>query len=109
MIAIRTQLHCKDESKDKSKEVDVDFKLFFPKEQENTESSRDVHVYIIGGPTGYESISLKNLKKVVETEKNWCACAGTRGSWNKMVIPARSCKHMLVLVESALADMGLEL
>ncbi len=45
---------------------------------------------LINGVTGYESFyidsDLNNVKRMCE--KGWCACAGTKGSWDKLVVPA---------------------
>lgn len=45
---------------------------------------------LINGVTGYESFyidsDLRNVKQMCE--RGWRACAGTKGSWDRLVIPA---------------------
>lgn len=51
---------------------------------------------LINGVTGYESFyidsDLRNVKRMCE--KGWCACAGTKGSWDRLVIPADEMKKV---------------
>lgn len=42
-----------------------------------------------GGVTGYEGVEFR-LDIIERTSRTgWCACAGTKGRWDKLVIPAR--------------------
>ncbi len=51
---------------------------------------------LINGVTGYESFyidsDLRNVKQMCE--RGWCACAGTNGSWDRLVIPAEEMKKV---------------
>lgn len=49
------------------------------------ESLKSYWLYISPGVTGYESAEVALLLK---HKGDWCACAGTPGSWDKLVIPA---------------------
>jgi hypothetical protein len=42
------------------------------------------YVWMIGGPTGYESLPAT----AGPFEKDWCACVGTRGRWAECIVPA---------------------
>ncbi len=44
------------------------------------------------GVTGYESASVDNLLN--EPGQGWCACAGTKGSWDKLVVPKQELERL---------------
>lgn len=48
---------------------------------------------IIGGSTGYESISHEDMKKCKE---GWCACAGTKGRWDHLFVPQDQLEFILM-------------
>jgi|LGVF01.2.fsa_nt_gb hypothetical protein len=64
---------------------------------------------LFGGPTGYESFTLKpldipglekwNTDKDEIMSRNWVACAGTKGTWDKLVIPASEMAKIVWEVE----------
>lgn len=63
--------------------------------------------YLIGGPTGYESFRLTSKGTDIKgmCEKGWMACAGTPGTWDKLVIPGKEMKkaipkHWIELINS---------
>lgn len=64
------------------KEIEIDYKII---ETENGKIFR-----LIGGVTGYESFysesKYTNLNKICES--GWCACAETKGKYDKLFIPA---------------------
>ena len=53
-------------------------------------------LYIIkGGVTGYESFCIEcfdDFQKMID--KGWTACAGTKGSWDRLFIPGKSMKEV---------------
>lgn len=51
---------------------------------------------LVNGPTGYESFyidSLNHLENVCDN--GWTACAGTKGVWDRLYIPAEEMKKAL--------------
>jgi hypothetical protein len=42
------------------------------------------YVWMIGGPTGYESLPAT----AGPFDKPWCACVGTPGRWMECIVPA---------------------
>lgn len=53
--------------------------------------------YLIGGPTGYESFSIGSRYTDLNGMclKGWCACAGTPGTWDRLVISAEEMKKAI--------------
>jgi hypothetical protein len=54
-------------------------------------------LYLIGGSTGYESISKDDLKRAISQNRGWIACMGAKDAswetgfkagWDKLVVPA---------------------
>jgi len=43
-----------------------------------------------GAVTGYESMLVKNVYKVANDNTGWHACAGTKGRWDTLFLPATS-------------------
>lgn len=43
---------------------------------------------VVGGVTGYESMQIDNLKDRING--GWSACAGTKGRWDTLFLPAES-------------------
>ena len=57
------------------------------------ELRRGEWLYLIGGPTGYESFSLASYL-ANDTGLDWCACAGF-SDWNRCVVKAASLRAAL--------------
>lgn len=45
------------------------------------------------GVTGYESASVASILSDI-LPGSWCACAGTEGSWDKLVVPASEMERL---------------
>lgn len=71
------------------KEVELEYEI--------TQEDGYETLQLFGGPTGYESFTTRQLdlpglerfnytKEEIMTHA-WVACAGTKGSWDKLVIP----------------------
>lgn len=54
--------------------------------------------HLIGGPTGYESFYIdSNFDHLEEIcISGWCACMGTPGEWDKLVIPGMEMERVLL-------------
>jgi len=65
----------------KVQDVEVTLKVEYYK------SLNKFYINIVDGVTGYEGASLSALK---EQSGTWSACAGTRGRWDRLVIPETS-------------------
>lgn len=50
-------------------------------------SLNHLSLYLVGGPTGYESCSLEDAYRILEMKKGWHACAGTSKRWDALFIP----------------------
>jgi hypothetical protein len=51
----------------------------------------DFVIYITeGGETGYESFYYKPQNAIYQCLHGWPACAGTKGSWRQLIVPAES-------------------
>lgn len=52
---------------------------------------------LFGGPTGYESVFLKDILPDVKigTKTGWEACWGTKGRWDKLFIPMSELRRVL--------------
>lgn len=79
--------------------VELEYEIIeqFGESQEGILTKNERRIFrLIGGVTGYESFyidsDLRNVKRMCE--KGWCACAGTKGSWDKLVIPAEEMKKV---------------
>lgn len=48
---------------------------------------RDGNIYLVGGPTGYESIPRANLDATIVCD-GWLACLGTPGRFDRCFVPA---------------------
>lgn len=60
------------------------------------------YLYLEGGPTGYESMPVASIATMLHNGHGWCACMGTEGRWDRMVIQAAEFKRaaMIFLVET---------
>jgi hypothetical protein len=71
------------------KEIEIGYKII---DSENGEIFE-----LIGGVTGYESFYIKSkytpLNKICGF--GWCACAGTKGKYDKLFIPAEEMRNAL--------------
>jgi hypothetical protein len=73
--------------------------------QPQLEDSPDLfHVYLVGGPTGYEAFCIpRNPERRIAQRTSmmihgWCACGGTKNTWDKMVVPAESCTEIFRMI-----------
>src|SRR5205809_8102004 len=48
--------------------------------------------HLTGGPTGYESFQLTAESVYHIAKRGWLACAGTKGSWDRLFITAEQMK-----------------
>lgn len=46
-----------------------------------------VWIQLDGGPTGYESFQATEANIRAMQTKNWIACMGTRGRWDRLMVP----------------------
>ncbi len=46
-----------------------------------------------GGVTGFESFRVADTEELAET--GWCACAGTKGRWDNLEIPAEEMRKLV--------------
>lgn len=51
-----------------------------------------------GGPTGYESISMEDLRECVNKKSSWTACDGAPYVWDRLVIPKEELAALLEIV-----------
>ncbi len=45
------------------------------------------YAIVRGGVTGYESV---RCDKIIDRDKGWWACAGTKGRWDSLFVPLES-------------------
>lgn len=64
------------------------------------EGERD-YVWMTGGPTGYESFALDEWRS-----GDWCACAGTVGSWARCIVPAAEMTRAVAILLAERAARG---
>jgi hypothetical protein len=53
--------------------------------------NHELFVHVEGGPTGHESASYERLFE--EDGRDWCACTGTEGRWDRLVLSAASLRQ----------------
>ena len=77
---------CRDETE---REVYVDYKV--------VETKGERVFQLVGGPTGYESFYIDNDYTSLEAmcEGGWLACAGTKGRYDRLSIPAEEMSKAL--------------
>jgi len=56
--------------------------------------------YLVGGPTGYESLDMES--KYFKPDKGWTACMGTKNRWDKLFVPGAE-------LASAIADLLMQI
>lgn len=110
--AIRTKLSTRGEQYDESWEVTIrcTIKLFTDEESEYLAGEH--WLKIVGGITGYESMQFTKENMVgpsnrpihwTACDNGWNACGGTRGSWDRLYLPAKTMieiwKHFKHLLE----------
>lgn len=62
------------------------------------------YVHLIGGSTGYESISIDLLPVWLDGEtRPWAACVGTLGAWDRIEVPA---SEMLKIARDVLGEQS---
>jgi len=49
-------------------------------------------LYLMGGPTGFESAMVKQLAQ--SEHDTWCACAGTPNVWDKLIVDITPIKEI---------------
>jgi len=63
--------------------------------------SRGAFIFVIkGGVTGYESFYIYMYPHLFNSD--WCACAGTEGRWDQLVIP----RSEMARIKQELVDKG---
>lgn len=79
-----------------NQEREVDLQWEVREKSEETSLVGEHWLYLDGGPTGYESICLKGRYPLIAHEGSykWCACAGTKGRWDELVI----LHHQMVII-----------
>lgn len=55
-------------------------------------------LYLMNGPTGYESVYVNDLLK--SGFGSWCACAGTKDRWDALKIPEDEMKKIIESIQS---------
>ena len=50
---------------------------------------------LIGGPSGYESFNIADVKKFKLSENGWTACMGTKYGYDRLFIPADEMRKVL--------------
>lgn len=87
----------------KEKEVELGVEYFPPQSKEGYATHGDnPSVYLVGGPTGYESFSY--TPEVIERmeESGWCACAGTTGRWDKLRILSSEMRRLFTALKGVI-------
>jgi len=81
--AVRTRLA----TSAKKEDVEVTFAI--------SEIKRDKTLSIVkGGVTGYEGFYVKYASSQRMRKHGWCACMGTAGRWDRLVVPAESMRKV---------------
>lgn len=84
---------------DRTSEVSV--YLWLDKKPDGTLS-----VQLDGGPTGHESFVASPANIVAMQSRNWVACMGTRGRWDRLVVPRHEMKKFFSWAGMVLTEVA---